>query len=89
MPKFRKRPVVIEAMPASDLEAVQDWVENGGGVVELVYPANSDRPTSGYVETLEGYMHFGPQDWIIKGVEGEFYPVRGDIFAKTYEPVED
>jgi hypothetical protein len=39
------------------------------------------------IETLEGTMSANPGDWIIKGVNGEFYPCKPDIFAKTYEPV--
>ena len=42
-----------------------------------------------YIGTLEGVMHAGPGDWIVRGVRGELYPVRDDIFEATYEPVED
>lgn len=41
-----------------------------------------------YIETLEGVMTATEGDWIIKGVNGEFYPCKPDIFEKTYEPVE-
>lgn len=41
------------------------------------------------IETLEGTMRAEPGDWIIKGVKGEYYPCKPDIFALTYEPVED
>ena len=41
------------------------------------------------IETLEGTMHASVGDWIITGVNGEKYPCKPDIFAKTYEPVED
>lgn len=41
------------------------------------------------IETLEGTMTANPGDWIIKGVNGELYPCKPDIFAKTYEPAED
>jgi hypothetical protein len=40
------------------------------------------------IQTLEGDMHANPGDWIIKGVKGEFYPCKPDIFAATYEAVE-
>jgi hypothetical protein len=40
-----------------------------------------------YIETLEGRMHASPGDWIVVGVHGERYPVKPDIFEKTYEPV--
>ena len=39
-----------------------------------------------YVQTLEGSMWAGPWDWIIRGVAGEFYPCKPDIFDATYEP---
>lgn len=42
-----------------------------------------------YIETLEGVMHAEPGDYIIKGVNGEFYPCKPDIFEKTYERVEE
>ncbi|AMO55552.1 hypothetical protein GZ77_09600 [Endozoicomonas montiporae] len=41
-----------------------------------------------HIETLEGTMEASPSDWIIKGVNGEFYPCKRDIFEKTYEPAE-
>jgi hypothetical protein len=40
------------------------------------------------IETLEGDMKCNEEDWIIKGVNGEFYPCKPDVFEKTYEPVE-
>lgn len=42
-----------------------------------------------YIETLEGRMHASPGDWIITGVNGEKYPCKPDIFAKTYELVSE
>lgn len=42
-----------------------------------------------YIETLEGIHKANPGDWIITGVHGEQYPCKPDIFAKTYEKVED
>lgn len=81
---FRKRPVVIEAMRLTP--------EDGGEVWEW---ANS-KPTYGpdgqctglAIFTLEGRMQADFGDWIIKGVQGEFYPCKPDIFEATYEPVE-
>lgn len=40
------------------------------------------------IETLEGTMTASPGDWIVKGIKGERYPVKPDIFIKTYEPIE-
>jgi hypothetical protein len=81
--KFRKRPVVIEA--------VQFRHNHGGtGTHDEVGPlvdgwTDSDTP---YIDTLEGRMTVGNGDWIITGVKGERYPCKPDIFAATYEPVE-
>lgn len=92
MPRFRKKPVEIEAMQWDGSEEVQaqivswpwkvgdspgriqGWFD-GGGYHLVVY-------------TLEGAMRVNPGDWIIRGVQGEFYPCKPDIFEATYEPVE-
>ncbi len=81
MPKFRKKPVVIEAMQYTGRNAVDvmEWAqapeisEAFGGGIEI--------------ETLEGVMRADVGDWIIKGVKGEFYPCKPDIFAATYDEV--
>ena len=85
--KFRKKPVVIDAMQnlplpvdAPEREPMlnwlsaecNDWVQMGDGSI--------------VIETLEGSMIASPRDWIIKGVKGEVYPCKPDIFAATYEP---
>jgi hypothetical protein len=80
MPKFRKKPVVIEAMQLTP-EAVGDVVRFCGGTIK-------SHPLTGVViETLEGNMLADVGDWVIKGVKGEFYPCKPDIFEATYEPV--
>lgn len=81
---YRKKPVVVEAMLLTEenLLEVKEWC-NG----ELVPNAE----TSGYdlyISTLEGIMCADINDYIIRGVEGEFYPCKPDIFEKTYEAVE-
>jgi hypothetical protein len=92
MPKFRKIPVVIEAVQCRDAlrafcedwKSLPSWLEkvyNGGGVVP------TDRGV--YLPTLEGSMLAQPDDWIICGVNGEVYPCKPDIFEKTYEPADD
>ena len=88
MPKFRKKPVVIEA--------VQFTGENRREVLKFAMPKLSKTALDGaetmrlpvVISTLEGDMTASPGDWIIKGVNGEFYPCKPDIFAKTYEAVE-
>lgn len=85
MAKFRKRPVVIEAV---------QWTGNMTKVIALV---GRDLPTYGppgqsgslRITTLEGDMECRIGDWIIKGINGEFYPCKPDIFEKTYESVDE
>lgn len=93
MEKYRKKPVVIEAVRYTgknlhevldftgkhpkwdewfkDFDQYQRFVEGDGNVFKI--------------KTLEGTMNADPGDWIIKGVKGEFYPCKPDIFAATYE----
>ena len=94
MPKFRKRPVIVDAVqwwPPFDPRR-RDTIL----CVRDIDPAPSrDDPAHGaYVEygeidTLEGTMRVSPSDWIIKGVAGEFYPCKPAIFDATYEEVTD
>lgn len=81
MPMFRKRPVVIEA--------VQFTGENIKEIAEFVGPGCQLYENGDYcIETLEGDHRACPDDWIIKGVKGEFYPCKPDIFEATYNLVE-
>jgi hypothetical protein len=84
--QFRKKPVVIEAMRLMEPntpDEVAGWcrgkVRSVGAVGENVWID---------VNTLEGTMRADYGDWIIKGVRGEFYPCKPDIFELTYEPEE-
>lgn len=88
MPKFRKKPVEIEAfqLPAVDEHADPGLVKF---LQESDRPITSERDGSVAIETLEGTMTAEPGDWIIRGVQGEYYPCKPDIFEATYEPVED
>jgi hypothetical protein len=87
--KFRKKPIVIEARKFETNNDQDDrnmnelvlWVRGLGG------HAQHDR-TDIYIDTLEGQMQARVGDWIIRGVKGEFYPCKPDIFAATYEPTE-
>lgn len=83
MPHYRKKPVEIEAFQytgvlTSELEAFlgdKTWEFN---------------PLEGLrIATLEGVMIASPFDWIIRGVKGELYPCKPDIFKSTYELAED
>ncbi len=78
MPKFRKKPVVIEAVQF-----------NGGNTTEVANFIGGKHsvgtsPTYVEIHTLEGIMTASVNDWIIKGVSGEFYPCKPEIFEKTY-----
>lgn len=96
--KFRKKPVVIEAfqynpteidgqfglnMPEEFLSKLvitpgEAGVDYGCGILGKMVQ----------IRTLEGMMKVSPADWIIKGVKGEFYPCKPDIFDATYEVAE-
>lgn len=82
MAKFRKKPVVIEAFQYRTGE--QDY-----RLASDVIAGNVSYPEDGtmLIRTLEGEMIARSGDWIIRGVKGELYPVKPDIFAATYEPV--
>ena len=81
MAKFRKKPVVIEAMQWNGSNS-QEIAKFFG---EAVYGEWIDTIP---IVTLEGTMEASLGDWIIKGVNGEFYPCKPSIFEKTYESVD-
>ena len=90
---FRKKPVVIEAMrwdgTAASADAVLGWINahaSGDPVAEYTHPRDSDAEFA--IHTLEGRLTASPGDWIIRGVAGEFYACKPDIFAETYEPAD-
>jgi hypothetical protein len=83
MQKFRKKPVVIEA--------VQLTLENSREVMQMVggryWSKSPTRMVTGIiVPTLEGEHQASFGDWIIRGIKGEYYPCKPDIFDATYEP---
>ncbi len=85
MPKFRKKPVVIEAqrLTFENQAEVKQWC---GGKTWSKPPMRAVTGLS--IATLEGEMNASFGDYIIQGVNGEFYPCKPDIFEKTYEPAE-
>ena len=113
MPRFRKKPVVIEAEQwdgtVTGATPIIDWVLSGGGTARYHdVPSGESCPnrwthtdqggphrycSCGWLEggdtividTLEGAMKASPGDWIIRGVSGEHYPCKPDIFAATYD----
>jgi hypothetical protein len=84
MKQYRKKPVVIEAERFTRPEKYNPDLKCFGQ--EVFYNESQDRYFI-LISTLEGVMTANEGDWIIKGVSGEFYPCKKDIFEKTYEEV--
>ena len=83
--KFRKKPVEIEAVQwtGNNVSEILDFVNHIDIRIQ-----NHDDKADLYINTLEGTMHASEGDWIIRGVHGEYYPCKPDIFEETYEPTE-
>jgi hypothetical protein len=89
MQKFTKKPVTVEAFQITKEMILNDSfpVE---GVIKLAFKNSHPERKElydyrYYIETLEGDMNVQVGDWVIKGVEGEYYPCKPDIFEQTYE----
>lgn len=86
--KYRKKPVEIEAIQFQDNSETLIKLQDGLGLDPIrVDYADPDNPVL-KIETLEGTMEGQVGDYIIKDINGEFYPCKPDIFEKTYEKVE-
>lgn len=91
--KYRKKPVIVEAIQYKEdnLQEIMDFVgpslrvDGSCSAAETGMKIRHDV----YIHTLEGDMHVDYLDFVIKGVHGEFYPCKPNIFEKTYEPVAD
>ena len=91
--KYRKKPVVIEAITFHELVAY--GIATGGNVVNGMpwsftykgHPVTHENDECYLIPTLEGTMKLTPDDMLITGVNGEIYPCKTDIFNKTYEKV--
>lgn len=88
MEKFRKKPVVIEAVLWN--QNFDEIIAFCPEIIDMGCDCNPDGQVSWplQISTPEGDMVANLGDWIIKGVNGEFYPCKPDIFEKTYEPAE-
>lgn len=88
MSRFRKRPVVIEAIQwtGDNWDLVHAWLTK---VCEIgpIAKTVARRGHHVAITTLEGEVTASPMDWIICGTAGELYPCKPDIFANVYEPV--
>jgi hypothetical protein len=89
--RFRKKPVVIEAWLWDTTTATRLKLE-AEGMISTRYEGYIGRPDDCHnlgIRTLEGSMRVNPGDYIIKGIKGEFYPCKPDIFEATYDAVEE
>lgn len=88
--RYRKKPVVVEAVRVGtnpdQIAEVIAWARKGGADVAAVGEVDGYDEHVIAINTLEGTMAAAPGDWIIRGVEGEFYPCAASIFDQTYEP---
>ena len=91
MPKFRNKPVEIEAMQVlDDLRShieIRKWATASVREGDLIPVSITAFDSHMVIHTLEGDMRADIGDWIIRGVQGEFYPCKPDIFALTYDEV--
>jgi hypothetical protein len=94
MPKYRKKPVVIEAITFDDL--VAHGIATGGNVVNGMpwsfdykgWRITHENDDCYLIPNLEGTMRFERGEMLITGVKGEVYPCKADVFEATYEPAE-
>ncbi len=93
MPKYRKKPVVVEAVrwTGSNLEEIRNFVDSDliEECMELfdIKRTLKEMLVDIAIDTLEGTMRVDYGDYIIKGIQGELYPCKPDIFLATYEEV--
>jgi hypothetical protein len=86
--RYRKKPVVIDAVRNDgDWPSIVAWLE---ATTSRIAGASIARLADGSIniQTTEGVMRCDVGDWLLKGVAGEFYPCKSDIFAETYEAVD-
>lgn len=88
MQKYRKKPVEIEAMQWDGslyvAGRIASWVGDSGHEATFV---SSQHDPALIINTLEGKMHVSKGDYVIKGIKGEFYPCKPDIFEDSYDKV--
>ena len=86
--RYRKKPIVVDAIRwdggVEEATTIIDWVIDGDGTARY-HEAVNNVPEEIAIDTLEGTMSAQVGDWIIRGVKGEFYPCKPEIFEITYE----
>lgn len=93
MSKFKKKPIVIEAITFDEL--VAHGKANSDNIVNEMpwsfdykgHPITHENDQSYIIPTLEGLHNMTPKDMLITGIKGEIYPCKIDIFEATYDPV--
>ena len=89
MTKYRKKPVVIDAIQfLGNIDTIKEFIPDRYAY-EVIMHDEFCNPEQIAIHTLEGNMIAGVTDWIIRGIKGEYYPCKDDIFQATYERVED
>lgn len=86
--KYRMKPVIKEAIRLTEDNAqeIWDWAQENGGSVVIEWGGAA--LTSMRIQTHMGDMEAHPGDWVVRGLEGEFYPVQDSKFQATYEEVQ-
>ena len=88
MPRFRKKPMIIDAEVWNKIGDHEEVKQHSGTERYCCY-CGKTMEGHGWLATLEGGHIVCPGDWIIRGVKGEYYPCKPDIFEQTYEYVND
>lgn len=91
--KYRKKPVVAEAFRLG-FDYMPDWFADAVSLNQIILHGSSSGfnhvpDTNADIRTLEGWHHANYGDYIIRGVKGEIYPCKPDIFSMTYEEVQE
>lgn len=91
MTKYRKKPVVVEALEytGDNFHALREFLADAKWHWNCTTDKDDRTIQEVHISTLEGEMTAMPGDYIIKGVKGEFYPCKPDIFEQTYERLEE
>lgn len=87
MAKYKKKPIIIDAVQWDGTEESFRQVLDMNRTESFCHYIREEGMIA--IETLEGIMYAMPNDWIIKGINGEFYPCKPDIFEETYEELSD
>ena len=97
--KFRKKPVIIDAIQFTGKESLDEVIEfinlekicgkREANIIKSIIDYYFEKDKAIVIPTLEGNMIASIGDWIIRGVQGEYYPCKPDIFKATYEAVEE